>query len=235
MERMTHGVKRCTFLLIPQSLGPQRELLAFSGTINDDGDYYFGDPLLPRIDEDLAPDMNEDGKNGIAGIDDDGDGSIDEWSGFFNGQNDDEGSAAADEDWLDGLDNDGDGSIDEDVPGDSNNDGAPGIKDMDDDGDGEVDEGSIYDDDEDGSLAEVGLIPVIYLFDSGTGTLSESIPYTGETVELANHVSLFQVRYEAPQRILIELTLTTDDGENIAFSEYVCPRNTLQKTGKRVR
>ena len=58
---------------------------------------------------------------------------------------------------------------------------------------------------------------------------------TGETVDLSTRVTLFRVTWEAPERILVELTLTGDDGESVAFSEYVHPRNTLQKVGKRVR
>ena len=231
MERMTEAVRRCTFLLIPNSHNPTRDILAVSGFINEDDDYFFDDPLFPRIDEDLAFDMDEDGNDGIAGTDDDGDGLIDE--GIFGTDDDEDGSP--NEDPLDGIDNDGDGNVDEDVGGDVNNDGAPGIAGVDDDGDGQVDEGSIWDDDEDGTYAETGLFPVLYSFDNGTSTLRESIPKLGETVDLLTHVTSFQVTYEAPERILITLTLTGDDGESITFAEYVYPRNTYQKTGKRVR
>lgn len=231
MERMTDGVRRCTYLLIPNAHAPTRDILAFSGRINDDNDYYFNDPLFPRIDEDTAYDMDEDGDHGIDGIDDDGDGMIDE--GFGNSDDDERGFS--DEDPLDGVDNDGDGNIDEDISADSNADGAPGIAGIDDDGDGEIDEGSAWDDDEDGHYAETGLFPVLYRFDSGTNTLQESIPKLGETTELSQHITFFQVTYEAPERIRIELTLTGDEGESISFAEYAYPRNTLQKTGKRVR
>lgn len=231
MERMTNGVRRCTYLLIPNANSPTRDILAFSGFINDDDDYYFDDPLFPRIDEDLGSDMVDDGNDGIMGIDDDGDGLVDE--GFW-GTDDDEGGFA-DEDPVDGIDNDGDGNIDEDCWWDINADGKPGIAGMDDDGDGQVDEGHQGDDDEDDSLAETGLVPVLYIYNSGTATLTESVPYTGESVDLSTHVTQFQVTYEAPERILITLTLTGDEGESITFTEYVYPRNTLQKTGKRVR
>ncbi|MGD8344711.1 MAG: prepilin-type N-terminal cleavage/methylation domain-containing protein [Desulfobacterales bacterium] len=231
MERMTDGVRRSTYLLIPNAHSPTRDILAFSGRINDDDDYYFNDPLFPRIDEDTAFDMDEDGVHGIAGVDDDGDGFIDE--GFGN-SDDDEGSFA-DEDPLDGVDNDGDGNIDEDISADSNADGAPGIAGIDDDGDGQIDEGEVWDDDEDGTIAETGLFPVVYRFDSGTNTLRESIPKLGQATDLSTHVTSFQVNYEAPGKILIALTLTGDDGESITFTEYVYPRNTFQKTGKRVK
>jgi hypothetical protein len=53
-------------------------------------------------------------------------------------------------------------------------------------------------------------------------------------------VTAFTVTYEPPDathdpRILISLTLTGDDGETLRFTEYVVPRNVLQKIGKRVR
>jgi len=231
MERMTEGVRRSTYLLIPNAHNPTRDILAFSGYVNDDNDFYFDDSRFPRIDEDPNFDMNEDGNHGIVGVDDDGDGFIDEGSG----SSDDDERGLWDEDPIDGVDNDGDGNIDEDCGGDSNNDGAPGIAGIDDDGDGQVDEGSQYDDDEDGTLTEVGLIPVIYYFDSGTNQLKTEIPYQGITKVLSDHVTAFQVNYEAPEKILIALTLTGDDGESITFTEYVYPRNTFQRTGKRVK
>jgi len=236
MERMTSGIRRCTFLLIPNAHNTTRDILAISGVINDDGDYYFNDPLFPKIDEDMNQDMNEDGDNGINGIDDDGDGFIDEGFGF----EDDDEDGVSNEDPLDGIDNDGDGNIDEDCGWEADADGAPGIAGIDDDQDGQVDEGSISDDDEDGSFDETGNIPIIYSFNSGTSTLTESIPYTGETADLSTLVTQFQVTYEAPDtthgpRVQITLTLTGDDGESVQFVEYAYPRNVLQRTGKRVR
>ena len=110
MEKMKEGVKRCTYLLIPNSHNTTRDILAFSGLINEDNDFYFGDPLFPRIDEDPNMDSNDDGDAGIAGVDDDGDSSIDE--GVSN-DNDEDG--VVNDDLLDGIDNDGDGNIDEDL------------------------------------------------------------------------------------------------------------------------
>ena len=236
IESITEGVRKSTFLLIPNAHNPTRNMLAFSGLINDDDDYYFNDPLFPKIDEDMNQDMNEDGGHGIKGIDDDGDGWIDEGFGF---ENDDE-DGFSNEDPIDGIDNDGDGNIDEDCGWEADNDGAPGIAGIDDDQDGQVDEGGISDDDEDGSYDEVGLIPVIYSYNSGTNTLTQSVPYTGETIDLSTHITFFQVTYEAPNpthhpRVQIALTLTGDDGESVQFIEYAYPRNILQKTGKRVR
>jgi prepilin-type N-terminal cleavage/methylation domain-containing protein len=244
MERMTHGVRRCTFLVIPNAHNATRDILAFSGTINDDGDYYFNDPLFPRIDEDTPNDANNDAKNGIAGIDDDGDGSIDELSVAMSGIDDDEDGVAGNDDPLDGEDNDADGNVDEDFGKDMNNDQKAGIAGMDDDGDGLVDEnaagqegmGLRRDDDEDGvTTEEDSLNETIYTFDSGTNTLTESMPSTGDSSVLSMHVTFFEARYQSPTEIRIKLTLEGDDGESLAFMEHVCPRNVLQKTGKRVR
>ena len=79
-----------------------------------------------------------------------------------------------------------------------------------------------------------------FLAGTGPAKLHESLPHTGESVDLSSHVTLFQVTYEAPDaarnpRAQIALTLTGDDGESVQFVEYAYPRNILQKTGKRVR
>lgn len=229
MERMSYGVRNCTFLLIPNAHSPTRDILAFSGTVNDDNDFYFGDPLFPRIDEDPKRDMTDDDASGIKDVDDDGDGLTDE-----EARNNDDEDLLTDEDPFDGVDNDGDGNIDEDTGDDAN------VADMDDDGDGSVDEGDPRDDDEDGSVNEDPLNPVIYTFDSGANTLREKFPLGASTVDLSTHVSGFSVTYESPDathdpRILISLTLTGDSGETITLSEYVYPRNIVQKTGKKVR
>ncbi len=224
MERMTGEARRSTFLLIPNAHTATRDILAISGNVNEDNDYYFGDPLFPRIDEDPKKQMTDDAKSGIIGLDDDGDGSTDEGD-----KDDDDEDGLIDEDPLDGIDNDGDGNIDEDTGDDSN------IAGMDDDGDGSIDEGDAKDDDEDGTINEDPLNPVIYSYDSGTSTLQVSDTYSAQTVVLSTRVSAFQVTYEAPQRILITLTLTGDDGESVTFSETVHLENTYQKLGKRVR
>ncbi len=225
MERMTAGARRCTYLLIPNAHRPVRDILAFSGSINDDNDYFFGDHLFPKIDEDPRKAMTSDDQPGIISVDDDGDGLTDEGD-----RNDDDEDGAQDEDPLDGVDNDGDGNIDEDTGDDAD------IVGMDDDADGNIDEGhDPRDDDEDGQTNEDHLNPVVYSLDGGTNSLLESYPDTGDTKGLSTHVTFFRVTYKAPARIWIELTLTGDDGERITFEEYVYPRNTLQKTGKRVR
>lgn len=234
MERMTQGARRSTYVQIPNAHAPTREILAFSGSINDDNDYYFNDPLFPRIDEDLWQDTNGDNLNGIAGIDDDGDGQTDETLfGLYDYDEDEDGQA--NEDDLDGIDNDGDGNVDEDPWADQNMDWAPGVKYLDDDGDGTVDEGHENDDDEDGQQDEDPINETVYAFNSGAQTLTESLPQSGASTVLSSNVTLFQVTYEAPQRIRIEMTLTDDDGRSVEFYEHVYLQNRLQRIGKRVR
>jgi prepilin-type N-terminal cleavage/methylation domain-containing protein len=224
MERMTDGVRRSTFLLIPNAHNPTRDILAFSGYVNEDNDFYFNDSRFPRIDEDPKTEMIDNGLSGIAGVDDDGDTLTDE-----SDRNDDDEDGLVNEDQLDGTDNDGDGNIDEDTGDDAN------VAGMDDDADGSVDEGDARDDDEDGAINEDPLNPIIYFYDSGINTLKVTYTNDGQTIVLSDHVSAFQVNYEAPEKILITLTLTGDTSESITFTEYVYPRNTYQKTGKRVK
>jgi prepilin-type N-terminal cleavage/methylation domain-containing protein len=224
MERMTNQVAQCTFLLIPNAHKPTRDILAISGFTNEDGDNYFDDPLFPRIDEDPKKQMTDDNTAGIAGVDDDGDGVTDEGD-----RNDDDEDGSVDEDPFDGVDNDGDGNIDEDTGDDAN---IPG---MDDDGDGSIDEGDIKDDDEDGTINEDQAGPTIYSMQSGTSTLQVSEPSKGVTTVLSTRVSHFELKYEKPNLILIELSLKDNEGEEVAFSEYVFVRNAYQRVGKRVR
>jgi prepilin-type N-terminal cleavage/methylation domain-containing protein len=236
MERMTGGVRKTTIVTVPNGHSPTRDILVFSRLVNSDNDFYFGDPLFPRIDEDPNDYFSWSGY-GVQGVDEDDDGSFDE--GNFK---DDDEDALVQEDPLDGLDNDGDGTIDEEVQADYNGDGETGILGIDDDADGSVDEGISTDDDEDGSSNEEDILFLVYTYDSSNKTLTEihSDPFSGindpaPKVVLSNHVTDFEVKYQSPSEIRIKLTLTGDDGEVVYFNEHVCPRNTLQKTGKRVR
>jgi len=230
MHHMTYGVRSCTFLLIPNAQKKNRDILVFSGLVNEDGDAYFDDPLFPRVDEDPGRDMTSDGVSGIINIDDDGDGNVDEPSAT-----DDDEDGHIEEDPLNGVDDDGDGNIDEDLDDDIHQDFAPGLRNMDDDGDGAVDEGSPSDDDEDGLIDEDGLNPLIYVLESSNATLWEVLPQTGLSNSLCTHVTRFDLNYKSPEKTQITLELTTDDGESITFEEVVFVRNVLQKTGKRVR
>ncbi len=224
MDRMTNAARKATFLLIPNAHNTTRDILAFSGTINEDNDNYFNDPLFPRIDEDPKKQMTDDDTAGIKAIDDDGDASIDEGD-----MNDDDEDGLIDEDGFDGVDNDADGNIDEDTYDDAN------IPDMDDDADGSVDEGDIKDDDEDGLVNEDHLNPFIYSFDSGTNTLTETSTFDSTTSNLSTHVTNFSAKYKSPGLIQFTLELTGDDGKVVTFTENVYVENVLQKIGKRVR
>jgi len=236
METMKEEVKRCTYLLIPNAHSPVRPILAISGSINEDNDFYFGDPLFPRIDEDPHDDMIKDWGPGIVGWDDDGDTLVDEPAGSHSDWDDDE-DGLENEDWIDGIDNDSDGNIDEDctIFGYYDHGTYVGLQGIDDDGDGSIDEGQPADTDEDGERHEDPLNPTIFHLVGGTNILRLTNPYLAQTVDLSTNVTFFQVTWEAPQRILIELTLTGDDDSNIQFSEYVYIQNTFQKLGKRVR
>ena len=236
MERLTSEVKTTTLLHIPNNHTPTRTILAFSSNVNEDSDNYFNDPLFPRIDEDGADQIFDNGY-GIPGLDDNGDGTID--NGAAKDDEDEDG--VTDEEILDGLDDDGDGDIDEDLGSDSNGDSEPGISGMDDDGDLSVDEGKDDDDDEDGTEDEDPMNLILYSFDAPNTTLYKVTPdpITGMTgavyATISDRATFFQTTYLDPNKILIELTLTNADGKAAAFSEYVSPRNRYQKTGKRVK
>ena len=230
MDRITYSLRKCTYLLIPNSHNTTRDILAFSGKFNDDNDYYFNDPLFPRIDEDPGYDMNNDLSPGIKNYDDNGDGIIDN-----GGTGDDDEDGLIDEDPLDGIDNDSDGNIDEDFANDSNSDNEPGISGMNDDRDWFIDEGNSKDDDEDGSFEEDPLNPIIYKYNSGAGSLEEIIPHLNTSVTLSSRVTNFQVKFENAALVKITLSLTDNFGKTVTFVENVFPRNVLQKTGKRVR
>ncbi len=184
------------------------------------------DPGEPeRIDEDPSDDLTGDARPGIIGIDDDGDGLVDE-GGDDNDKDDDEDGDTK-EDGLDGIDNDGDGSIDEDAKADwaGHNDGKSGFRDIDDDLDGLVDEHNNSDDDEDGLLDEDDRDPVVYYL-SGTD-LIERIPVFYDSngdatingadfIEsvIAENVTAFRVeRIALPRGVLVDLSLTIGTGE----------------------
>ncbi len=236
MERLTSEVKTTTLMHIPNAHAPTRTILAFSANVNEDNDNYFNDPLFPRIDEDSDDALFFDGF-GIPGLDDNGNGVVDD--GFA--KNDDDEDGVTDEEILDGFDDDGDGDIDEDLGKDSNGDSFPGIWLMDDDGDSQVDEGNDEDDDEDGIRNEDSPNLILYSLDAPNTTLYKITPDPNDGMTSAvyatvsSRVTFFQTTYLDPDKILIELTLTGADGETVAFSEYVSPRNRYQKTGKRVK
>lgn len=234
MERMTSGIKICSFLLIPNASNSVSSLLAISGTDNDDNDFFFNDPLFPRIDEDPNTDMTSGGWAGIELLDDDGDGSVDE--GNFK---DDDEDGQTDEELLDGIDNDGDGNVDEDLAADMNGDGMPGIAGMDDNGDGIVDNGGSskkLDNDEDGLTYEDSIHPIVFTLNPAAKTLNEINWSVAQTNRLVTQVTRFQATYVRAGLVRIEMdVLDPVGGRTNTYAETVCPRNTLEKTGKRCR
>ncbi len=189
-----------------------------------------------RIDEDLPGDVTNDFDPGIHGIDDDGDGFIDEGF-FFSDGDDDEGSGFPDEDPIDGIDDDGDNNLDEDPPADNNGDGAPGIAGVDDDADGLIDEGSPHDDDEDGAVNEDWLDPVVFFLRSGTLVQRLPVPWdedggggvTGrDFIEspIAERVARFRVEripLGEGRSVLVDLTLVLagPSGETVRLNTRV--------------
>lgn len=131
------------------------------------------------IDEDLSDDSSGDGQPGLIGIDDDGDGYVDE-SATARPQADDDEDDAMDEDPLDGADTDGDGSVGEDPSGDMNGDGEGGVA-------GESClllictpiPGDLNDDDADLSADEERLDAVVYFLSAGQ--LIERMPSPYDT------------------------------------------------------
>jgi hypothetical protein len=176
---------------------------------NKSGTRDAGEP--ERIDEDSDDDSDNDGASGIAGIDDNGDGTVDAQNAMDN----DEDSLKG-EDVINGLDDDGDGSIDEDPDWDMNGDGKPGIAGLDDDLDGSIDEGSKDDDDEDGLNSEDWIDNQVFYL-NGT-TLRERLPNVGAAngtayteYPIADNVSQFRVERllgANGSTVLVDLTLT---------------------------
>jgi type II secretory pathway pseudopilin PulG len=233
MERMVGAVRGTSRLMLPLAENPAtawsesvRDVLAVAldpGLDRDQDGFADADNDRDgRVDEDMPGDSNADGAPGILGIDDDGDGAIDE--GGDQNDNDEDGTPA--DDASNGIDDDGDGAVDEDMPSDMNKDLAPGIAGVDDDGDGTIDEGLNHDDDEDGAESEDWCDAVVY-FLSGT-TLVERLPNLDPSDGLdfterviAENVSLFQAERLAPsgsdRAVLVEITLqlSSQSGESV--------------------
>jgi type II secretory pathway pseudopilin PulG len=211
--------------------------LPYDVDLDDDGFPDADNDRDGRIDEDLARDNNHDGKPGIGGIDDNGDGIVDNTAAAIpEGDNDEDGVVS--EDHINGVDDDGDGAIDEDVKSDMNWDFGPGIAGLDDDVDGTVDEGSQNDDDEDGRNDEDGYDTVV--FHLNNGSLLERLPVpwdvNGDSVvngadfvtsTLAEHVTRFRVEripHKGGRYQLVDLTLeltSPANGEVVSLNTRV--------------
>lgn len=178
--------------------------------INNNGSRDVGEP--ERIDEDMDSDMTFDNAAGIVGIDDNGDGIVD--NSISTTDNDEDQQDA--EDKLNGIDDDNDGTIDEDFSSNMNDDGKAGIQGVDDDLDGSIDEGSPPDDDEDGSLSEDWLDPVVFFLNDTT--LMQRIPNINPVdgtdyaeYPIAENVTQFRVERilgNDGQTVLVDITLT---------------------------
>lgn len=250
MQRMQQAVSQSPWLLVPfadrmATVGwkeNERDVLAVTlpHNIDSDGDGVAdadndGDGLF---DEDLPADTSNDGASGLIGIDDDGNGSVDEG----NAANDDEyhiGFALFDtnEDAIDGDDNDGDGSVDDDPPADMNRDGCSGRCDVDEDGDGNSNEDNPENDDEDDQDDEDWYDAVVFYL-SGSDLIERTpVPWDEDLsgsvdgrdfVEqtIAENVTLFAVvrepmTGERTQLVSLSLQLTASDGQNVQLTTQV--------------
>lgn len=180
------------------------------------------------IDEDLPNDSHHDFQPGISLIDDDGDGTVDDGTGWAE----DDEDGAENEDPVDGIDNDGDGSIDEDPPSDNNGDGCPGLCGVDDDSNGSIDVAAGDDDDEDGGTFEDPYDPVVFYLDGSTLMERMPVPWNEDGIStpdgpvdgrdfvasaIADNVTRFRVERLAavsgtPQLVSIQLELTGATG-----------------------
>ena len=188
------------------------------------------------VDEDTGGDRQLDFASGIHGVDDDGDGEVDEGSAFA-WYSDDE-SSTNDDDPINGLDDDDDANLDEDPPEDMNADGCPGICGVDDDRDGQVDEGSNRDDDEDGASNEEWINPVVFFMKQGKLWQRTPVPWDPDglgningrnSVEqvIADHVTRFRVERlpipdDDPQAVDLTLELMgPQSGERVSLQVRV--------------
>ena len=115
LERMLRAVRSSNRLLIPR---PERGGTAYSESVRNvlalaldptldrdaDGFADADNDRDGRINEDFGEDVTKDSQDGIVGVDDDGDGGIDEGDA-----RDDDEDGTHNEDDLDGADDDGDG------------------------------------------------------------------------------------------------------------------------------
>ncbi|MCP5178833.1 MAG: prepilin-type N-terminal cleavage/methylation domain-containing protein [Pseudomonadales bacterium] len=201
MERIVRHIGGSRLLIQPSKSGV-RNLLAVSlpASVDRDGDG-FADADNDKdglLDEDRSADLAKDGKPGIRGIDDDGDGSIDENSILTH---DDDEDGTINEDGLNLHDDDGDGAIDEDYGS---------LVAVDDDGDGSTDEDWIdpvvyY-------LSGASLVerlPVPWDVDGSGGVTG--VDYVENTV--LSGVTLFEVQREdlAGHKVLVHVRLIAMD------------------------
>lgn len=185
-----------------------------------------------QIDEDLPNDIHHDFFPGIMLIDDDGDGTVDEGTGWA--EDDEDGTE--NEDPIDGVDNDGDGSIDEDPPTDMNGDGCAGICGVDDDSSGEIDNVSSDNDDETGSGFDDAYDPVVFYLDGNVLMERMPVPWNEDGIStpdgpvdgrdfvssvIAENVTRFRVeRVTSAGTELVDIVLELEGGSGIAVNVH---------------
>ncbi|MEW5801004.1 MAG: prepilin-type N-terminal cleavage/methylation domain-containing protein [bacterium] len=219
LDHILSKVRPSMRLLLPfKGSGPgyPSQVLAFSAMVDTDAD--------GLIDEDPGADVTGDGAPGISGIDDDGDGDIDETT---SSDDDEDGFRffwwwQVNEDPMDGQDHDGDGYRDEDPGGDINDDGYSGVSGKDDNGNGQIDERNTGDDDEDGLIDEDPVEYWVYYLDPNSNLMERYC--TGQAEILLEGVTIFQVtRIESGTISGVSLTLgvTTSNGEEVRIESQV--------------
>jgi len=186
-------------LFVPNATNATAHALAFASMIDEDGDGLFNE------DPPNYADMSQ--TAGIKGVDDDGDGTVDEGDAA-----DEDEDGKADEDPINGLDDDGDGRKDEDPPADQ--DWTSGTPEPDDDGD-----------DQDG---EDPYQPIVYWWDSQAKKLYERHPTYGENV-IAESVTAFETKLTVGANgqylVCIYLKLEAEDGRELESSASIFVRN----------
>jgi prepilin-type N-terminal cleavage/methylation domain-containing protein len=211
LEEMARHVQGSNWVLIPVKENITRNHLAVAEMTLDTNQDGFPDSDNDKDgkineDYDAGGDITEDGAPGIIGIDDNGDGLVDNGSSI----NDDDEDGTTNEDSRDGLDNDGDGAIDED----------PTSIGADVDGDGKQGEDPVD--------------PVVFYLDTVTQRLMERLPnyataafndYVSQPI--ATHVTAFDVtRVTRKSGVLIHirLTLQSKSGDAIILESSVLSR-----------
>ncbi len=231
MERMVEAASRSRRLMVPLADNPatpweedEREILAVTldpGLDRDSDGFADADNDKDGlIDEDIPTDNTNDTVTGIIGIDDDGDGTIDELAAGGDGYTDNDEDGSKREDCIDGIDNDGDGTVDEDIPKD--NDRLGGDK-------------NPYDNDGDGLKHEDWLDPVVFFVSADEKRLMERMPdlnpvsgadFTERAIAEAESVELEVERLtmepdERAVQVKITLNLKDAQGESATFKAQV--------------
>ena len=163
LRMKTYG-RESNRLFMPSVKVLNAHALAFASMIDEDEDGLFN--------EDPPGYINTKQVAGILGVDDDGDGTVDEGNG-----GDDDEDGRTDEDPVNGVDDDGDGAVDEDAGADVDYVQETGVQPQpDDDGDGATDEDPYQ--------------PIVYLWKPQTKQLVERHPIHGESL-ISENVEAF--------------------------------------------